>query len=76
MKTIHLNQKENKCETCWKCFRYKGDLFKHVKTIHLNQKENKCETYEKCFVQEQNLLKYVKTIDLNHYCMLFCVEFR
>ena len=55
MKTIHLNQNENKCETCGKCFGQKGDLSKHEKTIHLNRKENECEKSWKCFGQKGHL---------------------
>ena len=59
---LALHEKQTfKCNSCEKAFRYKSNIYSHMKTVHEMQKNHKCECGRE-FTNSNNLKNHKKLV--------------
>ena len=62
--TVHIGQKDHKCDSCGKAFSEAGKLKKHINSVHNGQKDQKCDLCETAFSTSQNLKKHINAVHI------------
>ena len=58
--TVHLGNKDFKCDSCSKCFASLQYLETHLHTIHDGYRDYKCEYCGYLFTQKSSLTSHIK----------------